>query len=146
MRRRVFTYITFKDQLLVLDHVNQPDLHMQIPGGTIEVGELPADAAIREAEEETGLSGFTVKSSLGDFEQDLSSLGRAEIIHAYFYHFEISEVPPMRWQHSECDPHGQAEPILFELYWVKLVPRPNFGGLDGAKYVALLESYNDKVI
>ena len=146
IRKRVFTYITFRSQLLVLDHVNQPDLLMQIPGGTIEVGELPAEAAIREAEEETGLSGLTLKSFLGDFEQDLSSLGRADTIHAYFYHLEVTDTPPMRWQHSEKDPHNRVEPILFELYWVKLDPKPNFGGIDGAKYDGLLDSHYSNTV
>ena len=122
IRKRVFTYITYKDRLLVLDHVNQPNLVMQIPGGTIESGETPKEAALREAEEETGLSGLKIKTFLGDFEKDLSSIGRAETIHAYFYHLEVSEPPAQRWQHSEMHAHNQAEPILFELYWVKWLP------------------------
>lgn len=72
IRKRVFTYITFNRKLLVIDHVDYPHLKMQIPGGTIEEGESPMHAAIREAEEETGLSGLALKTFLGDFEKDLS--------------------------------------------------------------------------
>lgn len=140
IRKRVFTYITFNDQLLVLDHVNQPDLSMQIPGGTVEAGESPVVAAIREAEEETGLTSLKLKTFLGDFRKDLSSLGRAETIHAYFYHLEVMEPPAQRWQHSEMDAHNQADPILFELYWVNIEPKPKLGGIDDAKYDELLFS------
>lgn len=140
IRKRVFNYITFGDQLLVLDHVNQPDLAMQIPGGTIEADESPAVAAIREAEEETGLSGFELKSFLGDFEKDLSCLGRAEIIHAYFFHLELTARPALRWQHAELNAHDQADPIMFELYWVDMIPKPKLGGIDDAMYDELLES------
>jgi len=140
IRKRVFTYITYKDQLLVLDHVNQPDLVMQIPGGTIESGESPKEAAVREAEEETGLSGLKIKTFLGDFEKDLSSIGRAETIHAYFYHLEVTEPPALRWQHSEMHAHNQDESILFELYWVRVDPKPNLGGIDDAKYNEFMDS------
>lgn len=140
IRKRVFTYITFTDQLLVLDHVHYPDLFRQIPGGTIEAGESPAEVAMREAEEETGLLGLKLKSFLGDFGKDLSSLGKEETVHAYFYHLEVTGQPPLRWRHSETDPHGAVEPILFELYWVNINPKPMLGGIDDAKYDELIAS------
>ena len=56
MRHRVFTYITRADQLLVLEYVNGRYREPHIPGGTVEANESPAVAALREAQEETGLS------------------------------------------------------------------------------------------
>lgn len=45
MRQRVFTYITRADQLLVLGYADGRYLLPQIPGGTVEKGELPEQAA-----------------------------------------------------------------------------------------------------
>ncbi len=59
LRQRVFTYITRGDQLLILEYVDGRYLEPQIPGGTVKLGELPAQAALREAQEETGLGSLS---------------------------------------------------------------------------------------
>ncbi|MEZ4865356.1 MAG: NUDIX domain-containing protein [Caldilineaceae bacterium] len=43
-------------QLLLFEH---PTAGIQVPAGTVEAGEAPATAALREAQEETGLAEFT---------------------------------------------------------------------------------------
>lgn len=48
--------------LLLFEH---PTAGIQIPAGTVEAGELPAVAALREAQEETGLTDLTIKRYLG---------------------------------------------------------------------------------
>ena len=52
---KVFAYVTRAEQLLVFRHVDSPEAGIQIPGGTIESGELPEDAVLREAVEAIGL-------------------------------------------------------------------------------------------
>ena len=51
----MYAYITRAEQLLVFKQVDFPEAGIQIPGGTIESGELPEDPVLREAFEETGL-------------------------------------------------------------------------------------------
>jgi len=143
MRHRVFTYITQNRKLLVFDHVDYPELNPQIPGGTIEPGESPDRAAIREAKEETGLSRIRLVRSLGDCQLNLSAYGKDETIHAWFYHLEIDGHAPSRWYHSENDPHNGSDPIRFELYWVSLDPTPSLGVLDLARIDELKESINN---
>jgi len=140
MRNRVFSYITCNSQLLVLDHVAQPELTMQVPGGTVELGESPEYAAIREGTEETGIVELEVRKFLGDFEINLTPIGRNETIHAWFFHLEAIGSYPRRWRHLELDPHDNNDPIEFELYWIDLVPKPAFGGIDGARYEQLIKS------
>ena len=130
MRHRVFTYITRDHELLIFDHVDQRYLAPQIPGGTVEPGEQPEQAALREATEETGLTDLNVVSFLGDFVQDLTAMGRDETIHAWFYHLETHATTPQRWRHFESHSSENAEPIEFELYWVPLTAAPQLGGLD----------------
>jgi len=140
LRQRVFTYITREDELLVFDHVDHKYLEPQIPGGTIEEGEEPEVAAIREATEETGLTTFRVKSFLGSFTRDLRPIGRDETIHAWFYHLETTEQTERKWRHLELDPSEGTDPIEFELYWVPLSNIPKLGGIDDAMLSELEES------
>lgn len=140
MRKRVFTYITRKDSLLVFDHVDQQYLNPQVPGGTIEDGEDPEAAAFREATEETGIKQLRVISLLGSFERNLASIGKNEVIHAWFYHLSTEQQTPHRWRHFELEPSGGTDAIEFELYWVPLNNIPMLGGIDNAMLSELRES------
>jgi 8-oxo-dGTP pyrophosphatase MutT (NUDIX family) len=132
MRNRVFTYITRPNELLVFDHVDRKFLAPQVPGGTVEYGEEPAEAALREANEETGLVDLRIVSFLGSFRKDLRSVGRDETIYAWFYHLETEQETPSRWKQVELDPSEGTVPIEFELYWVPLLRIPKLGGIDDA--------------
>lgn len=52
-------------ELLVFDHVDFPEAGTQVPAGGLEPGETPADAAVREVAEETGLTGAGLVAELG---------------------------------------------------------------------------------
>jgi 8-oxo-dGTP pyrophosphatase MutT (NUDIX family) len=54
--------------LLLFEH---PNAGVQIPAGTVEEGETPEEAVLREASEETGLASLSVRRSLGCAEQQL---------------------------------------------------------------------------
>ncbi|HEX2863683.1 MAG TPA: NUDIX domain-containing protein [Deinococcales bacterium] len=57
LRDRVAVYITdVLGRLLVFEHRDFPDAGVQVPGGRHEPGETAAEAARREAWEETGLA------------------------------------------------------------------------------------------
>ena len=47
-RNKVFAYIIRGEHLLVFRHVDFPEAGIQIPGGTMEGGEDPALAVLRE--------------------------------------------------------------------------------------------------
>lgn len=143
MRHRVFTYITRADQLLILKYVDGRYLQPQIPGGTVKIGELPAQAALREAQEETGLSELQLVKCLGSFERDLTDIGRDEKIVAWFFHLHTDEHTPLTWRHFECDSSEGFGPIEFALSWVPLSNLPKLGGIDQAMlselFISVLE-------
>ncbi len=69
---KVTAFITRQNEeiteLLVLKH---PSAGLQIPGGTVEPGEEPLAAALREAQEETGLKDFASYRQIGLQEEKL---------------------------------------------------------------------------
>ncbi len=139
-RHRVFTYITRGTRLLVIEYVDRSYAEAQIPGGTIEPGESPQHAALREATEETGLTGLKIVSFLGSFKRDLRPIGRNEMITAWYFHLSADDTAPERWRHAELDPHEGTGAVLFELSWVPLDALPKLGGIDSEMLPQLAES------
>lgn len=117
---KVVAYITQGNRLLVFSHPFHPEAGIQVPAGTIKVGEAPDEAVLREAREETGLDILELRAFLGTHEYDLSLYGRAEIQRRYFFHLEFCGEAPAAWRHFETDPSGGGtKPIEFELFWVQ---------------------------
>jgi len=65
-KNKMLVYITHANRLLVFRHPHHPEAGIQVPTGTIEQGESPEDAALREAFEETGLSNLEIGTFLGE--------------------------------------------------------------------------------
>lgn len=119
-RNKAYCYITQGDRLLVFRHVDFPEAGIQVPGGTIEPGEAPEAAALREAEEETGLRDLALVGLLGEAERDLNDRGRDEIHHRWFYHLRCESETPEVWRHDETKCSEGDGPITFELTWAPL--------------------------
>ena len=80
-RLRVAAYVLRRTpdgpELLVFDHVDFPEAGTQVPAGGMEPGETPAQAAVREVAEETGLTGVEAVAELGVSEWPHPVTGRA---------------------------------------------------------------------
>ena len=113
---KVVAYITHSGRLLVFRHTEHPEAGIQVPAGTVEEGEPPLAAGLREAREETGLEHLEVRSFLGKrryhFEFD-----RSEVQVRHFYHLALLGEAPDTWQHDEPTPSG---PVTFGFFWAKL--------------------------
>lgn len=117
IKHKVYAYITHSDRRLIFSHPDFPEAGLQVPGGTMEAGEDPADAVMREAFEETGLRNLRLGTFLGQYDDTLTASG--EIQRRRFYHLICDETPPERWQHFEMNPSdGSPAPIRFEFFWV----------------------------
>jgi 8-oxo-dGTP diphosphatase len=118
---KAFAYITNGNRLLVFEHVGLAEAGIQVPAGSVLPGEIPAAAAIREAHEETGLSGFENAHFLGTQEFDARPFAKDEIHHRHFFHIPLPGTVNERWRWFESDPSDGSESLIeFELYWVSL--------------------------
>jgi 8-oxo-dGTP diphosphatase len=120
VKRKAFAYITRRDRLLVFSHPHEPDAGIQVPAGTMEDGETPEVAVMREAVEETGLTCLSLVRFLGEQLLDRSDVGMDEVHHRYFFHLHCDDETPATWRHYELDPSDGSEPPLFEFFWVRM--------------------------
>ena len=75
VKQKVFAYITHNQHLLVFNHPFASEAGIQVPVGTIEEGEHPETAVLREAFEETGLNNLTLDCFLGEQKRDMHYSG-----------------------------------------------------------------------
>jgi 8-oxo-dGTP pyrophosphatase MutT (NUDIX family) len=76
-------YIIDSDRRLLLHHHRRLNRWLQM-GGHIEAGEQPLDAALREAEEESGLRDLDVIGGIADLDVHVIPPGRGEPEHRHF--------------------------------------------------------------
>ena len=119
MPAKVFAYITHGTNLLVFRHPNSPEAGIQVPAGSIEAGESPEAAVMREAFEETGLNGLKLIAYLGETTYDMSSWDGDPAQQRYFFHLELHGQAPTTWHHDETD-GGKSKPIVFEFFWTRI--------------------------
>lgn len=136
---KVVAYVTHHRRLLVFTHRDFPEAGVQVPAGTVEPGEAPEAAVLREAREETGLSDLVLVRYLGEHWHDLARFGRDEIAHRRFYHLRCLAEPPEAWLAVEEQPSGgETFPIYFDCRWASLPDGlPDLGDF-GALLPALL--------
>ncbi len=117
---KVVAYVTRGRRLLVFRYVHEPAAGVQVPAGTVEPGESPDVAVLREAQEETGLEGLTIRRYLGSRDYDDPTVRVPPVVHRrFYYHLECSDEAPSRWRHFEEHPsEGPHERVEFELWWV----------------------------
>ena len=132
MRHRVILYITHGERLLVMTEPHDPEAGLQVPGGTLDPGEAPETAALREGFEETGLTDLSLVKYLGERDEDLHPFGGDDEIHGYFYHLRTSGDPPQEWRHLDRYSTPEIGPIPFDLSWVPLNEVPRLAANQGA--------------
>lgn len=103
---------TLRPGILLFRH---PLAGVQLVKGTIEKGETPGEAALRELTEESGITAATIEDDLGCW--DAGHLGQ-------IWSFQLCQVQtplPEQWSHQTLDDHGH----LFEFFWASLDELPH---------------------
>jgi 8-oxo-dGTP pyrophosphatase MutT (NUDIX family) len=101
-------------ELLVFDHVDFPEAGTQVPAGTLEPGEDPAEGVLRELFEEAGVSAQIVRH-LGTF--PFWSEHHGEWHERHVYHLTTTADLPDQWDHAVSD--GVADKgMRFRCFWL----------------------------
>lgn len=116
MRKKVLAYITHESSLLVFRHPDKPQRGLQVPGGTVELGETLEEAVLREVWEETGLSQVKILRYLGTFQHH--NVNPMREFHAY--HLELTEEVRSQWRHHEINAGTGMPALTFDFHWVRL--------------------------
>ena len=119
VKRKVLAYVTRGNELLVFRHRDFPEAGLQAPGGSIEDGEDPDEAVLRELQEESGLTDVRVVGLLGRYLYNAAPLAD-EVHDRYVYHLELTGPAKESWLHWENDPSNGSPPIAFEFFWMSL--------------------------
>ncbi|MGE8061059.1 NUDIX hydrolase [Pseudomonas sp. NPDC089547] len=102
---------TLPRKILLFRH---PLAGVQLVKGTIEKGETPATAALRELSEESGIANAQVVQDLGCW--DAEHLGQVWSFHLC----QVENALPEQWSHQTQDDHGH----LFTFFWASLDELP----------------------
>ncbi len=117
--QKVQCYITREHagslQVLVFEHLDYPSAGIQVPAGTIEPGETPEQAALREAWEESGAPELRVERYLGSFHWRYAEDG--EDYERHVFHLTTPQALPERWEHTVSAGAGD-KGLRFVLYWL----------------------------
>ncbi len=112
LREKVLCFVVRASSLLVFEHVDVPEAGVQLPAGGVEAGETPAEAAVRELFEESGLQ-LSTPCHLRSYrwEAQLPERFTRQACHAYA--FTAPPDLPLSWTHP-ADGH------LFAFRWAAL--------------------------
>ena len=114
-RQKSFSYVIRASQtgpeLLVFDSLEEPGL--EVPKGSVQPGETPAQAADREILEESGLTGLTLIRELG------VTLWQDEEQH--FFLFRADMPWPDRFEHVVTGQDGDRG-MRYQYHWIAVTP------------------------
>ena len=138
--KKALAYVVRGDELLVFRHVDFPEAGLQVPAGTIEEGEAPDSAVIREVSEESGLTSARVVSLVGMY-RHVPEGQKCALHERYVYHLEFTGETPSHWNHVESCRSDGGPPVSFRFYWIKLNdPDLNLAGSQGDLLEKLIDN------
>lgn len=139
MKKKVLIYITRtkneRTELLVFKHRDFPDAGIQVPAGSVEGDEEIEDAAIRETQEESGIS-INSPNFVGAyrwFRQDTGELQERNV-----FHFHLTESDDV-WTHKVTGSvEDEDQDLIFNFYWIPINEGPNVLSAQQGIYLAEL--------
>lgn len=135
---KVLIYATWREQLLVFNEPDFPEIDLQVPGGTMEPGESPEVAAVREFVEETGLAPPASLLPLATQDYRFTKDGRQIWHRRHYFHAQLSGEQKETWLHFEMTPDGGGPPIRFRFFWLgfdEAAPRLGYGMQDALDFL-----------
>lgn len=137
---KVLAYVTRthqgRPQLLVFTHRDYLQAGLQVPAGTVEPGEAPEIAVVRETGEESGLEGLILFRKLGVFLYNNPEWQQLNERHVF--HLLAPEHTAEHWQWIENDGGKSSGGYVFLFRWEDLDANIDLAGNQG-DYLHLLD-------
>lgn len=117
-KKKVLAYIFRNNsgvkELLVFNHRAYPEVSPQVPAGTVEVGESPELAILREVYEESGLTLQKPSFYIGEYDYYREDINEYQSRHVYA--FEVDGLAD-KWEHIVSD--GEEDKgMVFDYFWL----------------------------
>lgn len=120
LKHKAYVYLTCGTRLLVFSQPDEPEIGLQVPGGTIDPGESYLHGARREFIEETGLSLTSALDPLMDQDVFFDNAAGRDLHRRRLYHGRTARIEREEWEHYEMSPSAGGDPIRFRLFWIDL--------------------------
>lgn len=106
-------------EVLVFEH-GEPfsESWIQVPAGTVNNGELTESAALREAQEESGLADLTIVAKIDEYFL-YRRFPPAQFHRRHVYLMKAGSATPDRWVH-EVTGDGEDNGMRFNYYWMSI--------------------------
>ena len=120
--QKVLAYVVRLDksgdlELLVFTHSDQPEAGLQVPAGTVDDGETPELAVVRELEEESGLRDIPLVGLIDRYSWTHPTTGNRH--HRNVFHFEAGADLPAKWEHRATG-SAEEEGLTFCFEWMPI--------------------------
>jgi len=133
---KVVAYITRESSagervLLVFDHRDYPEAGVQVPAGTVDEGEQPEDAVMREVAEETGLEGCVLLAKLAVYDWPNPETGKINERHVFHLAAPQGTAEAWTWVETDGGRVSELEGYVFQFRWVPLDAEFELAGNQG---------------
>jgi ADP-ribose pyrophosphatase YjhB (NUDIX family) len=123
--RKAIAYVTRggpagAPELLVFEHRDYPEAGTQVPAGTLDEGETPEDAAVREVEEESGLEGCRLLKKLAVCDWPNPETGQMNERHVFHLAAPPGTAEKWTWVETDGGIVSELEGYVFQFRWIRL--------------------------
>lgn len=120
VKYKAYIYLTCGSRLLVFEEADDPQIGLQVPGGTLDPGESFLHGARREFREETGLELPLALDHLIDQDVLFDNRAGRDLHRRRLFHARTPTIERQEWEHFEMTPSAGGDPIRFRLFWIDL--------------------------
>jgi ADP-ribose pyrophosphatase YjhB (NUDIX family) len=123
--RKAIAYVTREgpggvSELLVFEHRDYPEAGTQVPAGTVDQGEAPEDAVMREVEEESGLEGCCLVEKVAVYDWLNPESGQTNERHVFNLAAPPDTAEKWTWVETDGGKVSELEGYVFLFRWVPL--------------------------